>query len=160
MKIFLFLLITTGISLAQDRALVDLTTGDVLGYKTTQKTVNPNPEQWVPVTINAQPAFNPDTQKLQKVVTVAPDKSSVTVTWNVVALSQAELDEKADNVARDTKQPTLAASIATLRSWALDAQSTTVTNGNNNVVTQTMVDRMGVFFDRFADLLEYQRVDK
>lgn len=40
-----------------------------------------------------------------------------------------------------------------LEQWAADARTTTVTNGNNRQVTQVMVDRLGMFFDRFADLL-------
>lgn len=46
--------------------------------------------------------------------------------------------------------------VSTLRSWASDARATTVTAGNVVAVTQTMVNRLGVFFDRFADLLVNQ----
>ena len=61
----------------------------------------------------------------------------------VIALE--DLDQKRTNVEQ---------AVDTLRSWAEDARSTNVTNGNNNTVTQVVVDRLGVFFDRFADLIE------
>lgn len=48
------------------------------------------------------------------------------------------------------------AAIATLRQWSLDAQGTTVTQGNAVTVLQVVVNRLGVFFDDFADLLEDQ----
>lgn len=164
MKILFALILTAFAAFADERALVDLTTGDVLNIRTTSVTPPANPTQWVILTRNAPPAFNPATQKLEKVTTVAPDKSSVTITWNIVALTQAEIDANtataADNADRDTKMANVVNAIATLRQWATDSQSTVVTNGNNNAVTQTMVDRLGTFFDRFADLLEGQRLDK
>lgn len=43
--------------------------------------------------------------------------------------------------------------IKTLRQWATQAQNTTVTNGNAVATLQIVVDRLGLFFDRFADLL-------
>ena len=46
-----------------------------------------------------------------------------------------------------------AAGIKTLRLWSNQAQSTTVTQGNAVATLQVMVDRLGLFFDRFADLL-------
>jgi hypothetical protein len=50
----------------------------------------------------------------------------------------------------------LATAIDTLRQWADQAESTTVTSGNAVVTLGTVVQRLGVFFDRFADLLERQ----
>lgn len=63
---------------------------------------------------------------------------------------QAGLDllQKANNVEQ---------SVTTLRSWAEDARNTTVTGANNDAVTQQVVDRLGTFFDRFADLIETRR---
>jgi len=54
----------------------------------------------------------------------------------------------------------LDSAIATLRLWADQAETTVVTTANIVAVTQTVVTRLGVFFDRFADLLEkqYERV--
>jgi len=43
--------------------------------------------------------------------------------------------------------------IKTLRKWSTQAQATTVTKTNAIAILQVMVDRQGVFFDRFADLL-------
>ncbi len=60
------------------------------------------------------------------------------------------LDQKADNVSQ---------SVTTLRQWAADAAGTTVTTGNQVVVLQQVVDRLGTFFDRFADLIESRRLD-
>jgi hypothetical protein len=60
-------------------------------------------------------------------------------------------------IARDARQAKVAAvdqAVTALRSWAEDARNTTVTTGNHETVTQTVVDRLGVFFDRFADLIE------
>lgn len=48
----------------------------------------------------------------------------------------------------------LHASIATLRQWAADARATNVTQGNAVATLQTVVNRLGTFFDRFADDLE------
>jgi hypothetical protein len=47
--------------------------------------------------------------------------------------------------------------IPTLREWAADAEATTATSGNAVQVLNVVLDRLGVFFDRFADLLENQR---
>ncbi len=59
----------------------------------------------------------------------------------------------------DQKRSNVAQSVTTLRQWAIDAQGTTVTTGNAVATLQTVVDRLGVFFDRFADLIESQRLD-
>ncbi len=60
------------------------------------------------------------------------------------------LDQKAANVSQ---------AVTALRQWATDAQGTTVTSGNAVATLQTVVDRLGVFFDRFADLIESKRLD-
>lgn len=85
---------------------------------------------------------------------------TATYNWDYIALSQAEIDDNADEADRDTKKTNVINQIDILRQWALDAAGTTVTNGNNTVVTQQVVDRLGVFFNRFADLVEALRVDK
>ena len=53
----------------------------------------------------------------------------------------------------DTLRPESAEAIATLRQWKIDATGVNVTNGNNNNVTQQTIDRLGIFFGHFADLL-------
>ena len=60
------------------------------------------------------------------------------------------LDQKATNVSQ---------AVTTLRQWATDAAGTTVTTGNQVTVLQQVVDRLGIFFDRFADLIESKRLD-
>jgi len=56
-----------------------------------------------------------------------------------------------------TKKENVRQAAATLRSWAEDARtSPAVTSGNAVAQLQTIKDRLGVFFDRFADLIESQ----
>lgn len=55
---------------------------------------------------------------------------------------------------RESRQFRLEQAIATLRAWADDAEGTIVTTQNAVTVLQVTVDRLGTFFDRFADLLE------
>lgn len=78
------------------------------------------------------------------------------VTWIERAKTATELD----NDDRAAKGVTVGGSVPTLRAWAADAQSTTVTSGNAVATLQVVVDRLGVFFDRFADLIETQRLDQ
>jgi hypothetical protein len=158
--LFALLLALRPASASEERALVDLTTGDVLQYTTPLVPAAPNPTRWVKVTRQAQPAFDSNTQRLQKVVTVAPDKSSVAITWNVVAVPQATIDATAlsfaEAVERDQKRQRGKDAVATLRQWALDAQATTVTSGTAVATLQIVVTRLGKFFDNFADLIESQ----
>jgi hypothetical protein len=53
--------------------------------------------------------------------------------------------------ARDVR---ITAAVATLRQWATTARATTVTTGNNNAVTQGLVDNAGKLYDNLADLIE------
>ncbi len=73
---------------------------------------------------------------------------------HVWTFSQQKQDDNAAEAVRQSKATAVDNAVATLRQWAIDADGTTVTTGNNTAVTQTMVDRLGVFFDRFADLVE------
>lgn len=55
----------------------------------------------------------------------------------------------------DARRQRLATASATLRQWAANANATTVTtNAQNITVMNTVLDRLAVFFDRFADLLD------
>lgn len=75
--------------------------------------------------------------------------------------SAAQTAKEADTTDRLTKRANLSpATIATLRTWADDAEATTATSGNAVAVLNTVLDRLAVFFDRFADLLEAQRLDQ
>ncbi len=53
----------------------------------------------------------------------------------------------------DTVNDQFAGGVKTLRLWATQAQGTTVTNTNAVATLQIVIDRLGLFFDRFADLL-------
>ena len=108
-KILSILLLSASLATADEneRALVDQTTGDVISYRQTKEAAQPNPVRWVTVTRDPAPAYDPATQRIERVVTVAPDKKSVAITWNIIALTQAELDAiaaaaavSADNLAR------------------------------------------------------------
>ena len=65
-----------------------------------------------------------------------------------------QVDTHEAGVVLDQKRTNVEQAVSTLRSWAEDARNTTVTGANNDTVTQTVVDRLGTFFDRFADLIE------
>ena len=69
------------------------------------------------------------------------------------------VDEQIDSDDRDTKGTNVSQAVTTLRQWATDAAGTTVTTGNQVTVLQQVVDRLGTFFDRFADLIESKRLD-
>ena len=81
---------------------------------------------------------------------------TVTVVWTERPKTQAELDAEALNVRQETRRLNVEQAVSTLRTWSDQAESTTVTQGNAVATVQTMVDRLGVFFDRFADLVEAQ----
>lgn len=52
------------------------------------------------------------------------------------------------------REQRIAAAIPVLRQWANDAETTTATTQNAVAVLNVVLDRLGVFFDNFADLLE------
>ena len=83
-----------------------------------------------------------------------------TMVWTAVAKTVEEQAAEADTADRQLKGANITpAMIQTLRDWATQADSVTVTQGNAVATLQTLVDRTGVFFDRFADLIEAQRFD-
>ncbi len=69
------------------------------------------------------------------------------------------VDAQIDSEDREQKGTNVSQAVTALRQWALDAQSTTVTSPNAVVTLQIVVDRLGIFFDRFADLIESRRLD-
>lgn len=108
-----------------------------------------------------RPAYNPATQKLVPTVSESGNNPIVlTRGWSIVALIQAELDAIADNAARNAKKTLVANAIPTLRTWATQLGAITVTSGNAVATLQALIDRQEVFYARFADLLEYQRIDQ
>jgi hypothetical protein len=78
----------------------------------------------------------------------------VRVVWVQRPWTQAELAARAKAAAVDARNTELANAIDTLRTWAAQARGTTVTTANHLATTQTVVTRLGTFFDRFADDLE------
>ena len=117
------------------------------------------PLKWVPVVIAADPAFDPATEKLQRAADVIT-LTELTESREIVAKTAEEQAAYVDNQDRNAKRSAVGGSVATLRQWALDAQGTTVTSGNAVATLQQTVDRLGVFFDRFADLIEGDRIDQ
>ncbi len=69
------------------------------------------------------------------------------------------VDAQIDDEDREQKATNVGQAVTALRQWASDAQNVTVTTGNAVATLQTVVDRLGVFFDRFADLIESKRLD-
>ena len=117
------------------------------------------PLKWVPVVDGSIPTYDPDLEY----ITTAPDVvtlTEVTRTYVKVAYTAEELVQRADDADRDAKMTNVGNSVATLRAWAVDAEGTTVTQGNAVATVQTVVTRLGVFFDRFADLIEGRRFDQ
>ena len=82
-----------------------------------------------------------------------------TVVWTERPKTQAELDARSRRDSAREKSLILKQAVPTLRQWADDAESTTVTPNNNIAVLNTVLDRLAIFFDRFADLLETQYSD-
>ena len=117
------------------------------------------PSRWVTYTNDTNPAFDPAVEKIVIGDSVSPTEHHRTKT--VTALTQAELDALADTADRTAKGANISpAMINTLRTWATQAGNTTVTQGNAVNTLQTMVNRMGTFFSRFADLIESRRYDQ
>ena len=69
------------------------------------------------------------------------------------------VDARIDFEDREQKGTNVSQAIATLRQWSVDAANTTVTKQNEIATLQIVVNRLGVFFDRFADLIESRRLD-
>jgi len=103
---------------------------------------------WYPVTEVPQPSVD-------HVVSITHDGSGFVQAWT---FDQAARDARLASEARQAKATAVDNAVVTLRTWATQAASTVVTNGNNTQVTQTLVDRLGVFFDRFADLVESRQL--
>ena len=113
----------------------------------------PSPETaeafgWFPVTVTAQPA--PD-----HVRSIVHDGAKFVTEWT---FDQASQTARLAAEAQDAKRQAVDNAVATLRQWADDAEATTVTSGNAVATLNTVVDRLGVFFDRFADLVESRQL--
>lgn len=89
---------------AQERALVNLDTGEVIEYQTKSKAPQGTPTQWKKVIRGERPSIDRATQKLVR--SVDGSGSSVSITWSAVDLNQSELDAKSDQAARQAEQDT------------------------------------------------------
>lgn len=112
----------------------------------------------IPLEIDAEPDFDPATQKVNTKRTVMVTK--VRDVKTVVSLSQEEMDMIADETERDAKIVSVGQKVAVLREWANTANETTVTTENAINVLQHVVNNLGQFYNAFADLIEGQRIDK
>jgi hypothetical protein len=84
------------------------------------------------------------------IVTVTPVDGPVTT----AAAAPQVVAALIESTVIDARRLRLDQAAATLRQWAADADATTVTAGNAVAVLGVVVDRLAVFFDRFADLLD------
>ena len=105
--------------------------------------------------IAAAPAFNAATHKISG-GTWSDDEADQVATYtpSVVALDSAELADSAAATVRAAKRAAVVSAVSTHRTWSVEAAATTVTSGNAVATLQTVVRRLGTFFDRFADLIE------
>lgn len=101
-----------------------------------------------------------DTATTTHVYSVELVDGTPTVVWAPRPKTQAELDAEAEAAEHQERTFVLTQAIPTLRQWATDAEATTATSGNAISVLNVVIDRLGVFFDHFADLLENQYGDQ
>lgn len=110
--------------------------------------------------VDEPPQFDPQTQVLTRGEAFLSDPSTPMVMYTIRPKTADQLATEAEARARaedlERKGINVGQAVATLRQWADDADAVTVTTGNAVQVLQVTLDRMGVFFDRFADLIEHQ----
>lgn len=108
---------------------------------------------WLPVVDTPKPPESDTTVHTRSVELIA---GTPTVMW-IGRLKTAD-ELASDAIATESAQRTvnLTSAIGTLRQWSEDAGNMAVTSGNVVATTQIVVNRLSVFFDRFADLLEQQ----
>ena len=106
---------------------------------------------WFEIQDTVRPADTPTTTHDRSVELVA---DVPTVVWTERDKTAGELQAEQDAADIEEKRGNYQGAVATLRTWSDQAETTTVTSGNAVATLQTMVDRSGVFYDRFADLIE------
>jgi hypothetical protein len=113
---------------------------------------------WFVVT-DTPPAYDPATEVLENggVVVVA---GRPVFDYTVRPKTAAEVEAEADLADRRLKGAQIGREVVTLRQWADDAEAVTVTSGNAVATLNIIIDRLAVFFDRFADLIEHQGLDR
>lgn len=109
-------------------------------------------------TTGAKPSYDPATQYLSESWVDDDANQVATLTYTVTALDPVIAAKIAARAANDQKLADLGAAVATLRTWSTQAKSTTVTTQNAVPTLQTVVNRLGTFFDHFANLLEAQNI--
>lgn len=109
-----------------------------------------NSHGWYEVGDVVRPPNTPTETFAVTVVNTTPGVFDQQWNHNAAAHVQRLADEDVD-----TRYGSLQNDVSVLRGWASDAAATTwVGHPNQDAVMQTMIDRLGVFFDHFADLLE------
>lgn len=111
---------------------------------------------WLEVVDTDRPA-DTDTTTHDRSIELVADVP--TVVWTERAKTQAELDADERQEQDAVTRLVLTQAIPTLRQWSDDAEATTATSGNAVNVLNVTLDRLAVFFDRFADLLQNQYGD-
>lgn len=121
---------------------------------------SPNLEHLLVVRNPAPAPSDPSTHKMVR--EFIPDllASTYVETWKEVELTPQEIARREDTAARERKAGNVSSSIDTLRAWADQAKNTTVTSQNAVATLQVVSNRLGRFFDHFADLVEGQRLDQ
>lgn len=111
---------------------------------------------WFAVVEADQPADTASTTHARNVELV---QGVPTVVWTERPKTEGEMAGEAKAAQEAEARFVLTQAVPTLRQWADQAESTTATSGNAVSVLNTTLDRLAVFFDRFADLLEMQYGD-
>lgn len=109
--------------------------------------------------VDTPPAYDPATEVLERNGVVVVQGVPV-VDYTVRDKTAAELAAEADQADRQAKGIDVGNAVDTLRTWADQAAGVTVTSTNAVDTLQTLVDRQAIFYARFADLLEYQGLDR
>lgn len=109
--------------------------------------------------VDQPPTFDPMTQVLEGGGVVLVDGQPTRV-YTVRDKTGEEFAAEAAESDREQKGVNVGQAIAVLRGWADQMDGVTVTTQNAVNVLQQFVNRQAVFYDRFADLLEYQRLDQ
>lgn len=112
----------------------------------------------IPYQVDDDLVYDPAAQIQVKTLNVLQTK--VKLVKSIRALTAEELAVIADDADRKAKMASIGGKVSVLRQWADDAESTTVTSGNAVATLQQVVNRLGKFFDNFADLIEGRRYDK
>lgn len=107
----------------------------------------------VPISVEPRPA---DTDTTTHDLTVELVDGVPTQVWTERNWTQAELDARATQAAREAHDTFLRGAIDTLETWSAQADAHVVTSGNAIATVQTITDNLAIFYDGFAKLLRNQ----